>query len=805
MLWSIALVLFTVDVDARPAPPAQSATPARPAAETATSTAPSSDAAAAIAAGTDPRIPINEAQLDGRYEDALFVVESTLRSQPELARRLGLDYLRGHLLQQLGRLESAHDAFAEALNSPLFSDYSRYWLARHQARTGHPEVASGLLATLLSTGAAEPLVQPATRLLADSIEHGGDCRLLRGRGDWDLPRGERRLLDLVAAECALDANDRTAAGDTLVALVREERNDDVARRAALHLANSLPELAGQPENARRIGLTLHQHREFDRAEPYLLLYLGSEDARRATQKERYEAGYALARSHFWRENYPAAADAFQALLADPLEPETAARVLYQKGRSQELHGDWETALVTFESSRAIDPQGRWASAAILSNLRIYWRCGDEPEALAAYAQLRSRNAWRDLMGRGALFLASSDIVRRRGDRARAWLDDASRSGSASDAELSYWYGRLAEVDGNLGEAVSRYARAARHDNNPFATAARDRISQPELQGSARQLGLQLARRGSSAALRDARTLLAGQPEEAQVASALIARLQSDARLRKALEMRRVPVEEWPIWGKPLRQQDELLLALGAWSPAPKRVSRHFPIADAALAFTSSQMLARRGAVNHSVYIAEVLQNGLFDSLPASLVPTDYRRLLYPDPYASLIRAEAGPREVPASLVSSIIREESRFDPDALSSASARGLTQFVLPTARRLAPRIGRDGIEARDLHDPPVSVALGAAYLEELIELFDGHLAAVVSAYNAGERQAMLWKSYCYSREPVEFITKIGFPETRAYVQRVLTGEAHYRELYPSGYRPPAASPVETTTGGSSPGSPSR
>jgi soluble lytic murein transglycosylase len=126
-----------------------------------------------------------------------------------------------------------------------------------------------------------------------------------------------------------------------------------------------------------------------------------------------------------------------------------------------------------------------------------------------------------------------------------------------------------------------------------------------------------------------------------------------------------------------------------------------------------------------------------------------------------------------------MREESRFDPDAVSEAAARGLTQFVLPTARRFAPAIGRTGVSAEDLHEPGVAIALGAAYLADLALRFDGRRHQMLAAYNAGEEQAMLWQSYCQSREPAEYLTKIGFQQTRDYVRRVLASRAHYRELY--------------------------
>ena len=54
-----------------------------------------------------------------------------------------------------------------------------------------------------------------------------------------------------------------------------------------------------------------------------------------------------------------------------------------------------------------------------------------------------------------------------------------------------------------------------------------------------------------------------------------------------------------------------------------------------------------------------------------------------------------------------------------------------------------------------------------------------MVAAYNAGENQAELWRSYCFSREPEEYFSKVGFAETRGYLSKVLESRAQYARLY--------------------------
>ena len=168
-----------------------------------------------LLAGTpDPRITLVELQLQGSYDRALIQVEATLIENPTEARTLGLEYLKGHLLELLNRPRQAQRAFARALEAnPLLVDYARYRLAMNNYRNGHPEVAAGVLATLLGSRPPAPLVPSVTDLLARSISEGGDCRLLNGLDRWSVATTERHKLQLVRADCATRAGDHETASE----------------------------------------------------------------------------------------------------------------------------------------------------------------------------------------------------------------------------------------------------------------------------------------------------------------------------------------------------------------------------------------------------------------------------------------------------------------------------------------------------------------------------------------------------------------------------------------------------------------
>lgn len=725
----------------------------------------------------DPRIPLVELQLAQNHAAALARVEAELAASPDAARRLGLEYLRGHLLLRLDRRADALQAFANTMGStPLLGPYSRYRLAVEQEQAGHPEVAAGLVATLLGSNPPRPLIEPAVRMLRRTLENGGDCRLVRGLASARFPTSELRELQLAEAGCLLRGGDAPGALRRLLDLLEADRSDEVARLAAERVAERPPtERATRTELL--VGMTFFDHREFDRALLHLERALGALPTAGISARETFDARYAVARSHFWESRFERAAAAFGALAAK--EPAQRTQALYQQARSQELGGDHERAAQNFLALYESEPAGRFASSALFGYLRLQWVLGREPAALQAYDALVAGR--RSTTARASIFLAVSDLVAGRADRAGVWLNNAVGAEDVSLRELGYWRGRLEETRGRLDKALDLYLGVLRDDPyHPLAQAVRRRLSEPAMARLARATGERLAGSANGQELYAAWLLLGSQDPTGKTARQTLERqIAADRATAPFLDLRPAPAAGWPLWQATLTQPEEMLLALGLWNEGASSVTRHFPIAQPALAFTASQLLGQAGNVNRSLYVAEVLRKRVPSRLPGPLLPAVYRRLLFPFHYSYPILRETNQRGVDPFLLAAVIREESRFDPRAFSAASARGLTQFVLPTARRVATAIGLGELDPEDLHRPEVSIALGAAYLGELETLFGGKIAPTVAAYNAGEPQAELWQRYCKTDEPEEYLAKIAFKETRAYVVKVLTSQANYTELY--------------------------
>lgn len=136
--------------------------------------------------------------------------------------------------------------------------------------------------------------------------------------------------------------------------------------------------------------------------------------------------------------------------------------------------------------------------------------------------------------------------------------------------------------------------------------------------------------------------------------------------------------------------------------------------------------------------------------------------------------------VDTAFVHAIIRQESRFKKDAVSSAGAKGLMQLMPATARQTANKLKIKG-KALPLCDPKTNVQLGSAHLKELLNRYNGSMILAAAAYNAGAHVVDKWLTqYGDPRESgvdvVDWVELIPYAETRNYVQRVKENYHCYR-----------------------------
>ncbi|MEW6200596.1 MAG: transglycosylase SLT domain-containing protein [bacterium] len=152
-------------------------------------------------------------------------------------------------------------------------------------------------------------------------------------------------------------------------------------------------------------------------------------------------------------------------------------------------------------------------------------------------------------------------------------------------------------------------------------------------------------------------------------------------------------------------------------------------------------------------------------------------LLFPLHYRQEISSVAREFGVDPALMFALIRQESRFDPHALSSSNAMGLTQILPSTGVWISEKMGIGAFRASALYDVKVNVRMGAWYLRYLIDKF-GDVPSALAAYNWGEGNLRRWKERFPSGDADRFFESVPRAETRRYVGNVLFNYQVYKNL---------------------------
>ncbi len=159
-------------------------------------------------------------------------------------------------------------------------------------------------------------------------------------------------------------------------------------------------------------------------------------------------------------------------------------------------------------------------------------------------------------------------------------------------------------------------------------------------------------------------------------------------------------------------------------------------------------------------------------------PLAFWQLSYPRPYSATVEAAAAEFDVDPLLIWAVMREESRYDPEALSYAGARGLMQLMPSTQAWIAEQLDED-IQPGDAYTPEANIRMGAWFLHFLADYFEGDLDLAIAAYNGGAASVDSWQADPLVSNRDDLLRWIGFGETREYLERVSLSYQVYQELY--------------------------
>lgn len=379
---------------------------------------------------------------------------------------------------------------------------------------------------------------------------------------------------------------------------------------------------------------------------------------------------------------------------------------------------------------------------------------------------------------------------------------ALKTGISDEQKSQYALGRLAESDRRFNAAASSYRQAARGEDARVALESKWRAAwvsylAGNFEGAAWAFG-KMAEAGEDRS----RTTPTGR-EEALYWQARS--YQKAKKLDDAAGKYRALLKEYPDGFYAYLAEKRAGLA----ADPPKIVKvepgdEEIPaVAERVLAraqalraanleqFASEEIADGLKGVDASILrrvLPQVLELGAFNTaLRTSLVL--YRRglleedqlypYLYPPAFDAIVQKEATAGGLDPYLVFSLMRQESLFDRFAVSTASAYGLMQLLVPTANRMAEKRGLETVDATDLFEPHTNIQLGVQYLSELAKRFDNDPVLMLAGYNAGEKAADRWKERLKGLEQDEFIEQISYRETRNYVKKILRNYRNYLRLY--------------------------
>ena len=158
---------------------------------------------------------------------------------------------------------------------------------------------------------------------------------------------------------------------------------------------------------------------------------------------------------------------------------------------------------------------------------------------------------------------------------------------------------------------------------------------------------------------------------------------------------------------------------------------------------------------------------------------EYWQALFPIPYAQTIHSWSRQRQINPLLVTSLIRQESRFEREIRSSAGAVGLMQVMPGTGDWVAKQIN---LTDYSLTNPDDNVNLGTWYLDHTHEQYENDSLLAVASYNAGPGNVAKWVRRFGFSDPDVFVEQIPFPETKDYVESVFSNYWNYLRLYDPG-----------------------
>jgi len=423
-------------------------------------------------------------------------------------------------------------------------------------------------------------------------------------------------------------------------------------------------------------------------------------------------------------------------------PDIAAHRLFLLGEVARATDDQDGFLSLQAQLRQTSPNSPWLEQSLLATGNMYLLKRDYDHAIDAYRELQQRfpNGSRASYAHWKVAWLSSRQGRAQ-DAKQGFDEQIALYPASSEVPAAlYWRARYAEEDNELAKARAYYLKLSdRFRNFYYAELARQRL----------------------------KVLKVTDPVE----YALLDRVPP-------LNMGSKVVSSDPP-AEDLRVQKAQLLENGALVDfAVREIQATADVQDGTWALAETARLYQdSGRYDRAI---EVMKRGVpnYFAVDVPELPRVYWEALFPKAYWDDLKRFSTQNELDPYLVASLIRQESEFNPNAISHANAVGLMQLLPVTGKKVAKDVKLHHFNASQLYTPAVNLQLGTRYFKTMVDKF-GSFEYALAAYNAGSDRVEDWLAQGKYRDPQEFVESIPFTETREYVQAILRNANVYKQLY--------------------------
>ena len=645
----------------------------------------------------------------------------------------------------LGATENDQRQFGDALTHlksaarrlPELADYTAYLSAVAESGLRQFNDTEQALQPVWQSTPASPLVTKAVLLQAESYLQGGNpagAITLVQQHSADVPAPQAELLLARAYEAQ---NNTEAAAPHYQKIYVEYPLSPQASDAEAALTR-YPSIPAEALFAR--GLKLEAGGDYTRAGKELTALLPR------LSGESFDLARARigAAAYLARENE----SAYKYLISfQATAPDAEAERLYYLLECQRRLNRLDEMNATLEKLGQSYPQSHWRLEALVA-AGNYYVAHDQPDIAQPLYRTCFETFAGDAQSAACHWKVTWSTYLRDPLQAESMLREHLTRYTASDQTSGaiYYLGRIAESKSDWPSARAYYdAVSNAYPNYYYAIVARERLETPAL------------------------LTAAASPATTQFLSAI------------QIVNRRAPesFDPTPLTRQRIARAHLLDVAgLDDLSEAELRFGAKVDGQPQVIAIELADLATQRDAPDQGIrYIKHYAPGYLSMSMDSA--PDKFWRLAFPLPYRKSLEEYCRAQMLDPYLMAALIRQESEFNPNAISRANARGLAQVMPATGRQLSRKMGIPRFRTAMLFTPDMNLKLGTFYLKQLSDELQGKWEAALASYNAGKSHVTTWMAAGNYREPAEFVESIPFNETRAYVQSVLRNADVYRKLY--------------------------